>query len=162
MYTLFLRSIFFVSIFFTITYQLKNMLACRELNSLQNGMVLKNIKIFLQVTTTSNIFSGFYVIICYQNVSNFFLTNVDFKGVLSSHFVESVWLDVEELIEERRKKWFKTCIQICIKDCRSCFDYGKYFHFKCAKISQYHRNTLSPKWKCGPLIFFIFIFLNLF
>ena len=33
-------------------------------------------------------------------------------------------------------------------DCRSCIDCGKYFHFKCAKILQYRRNTLSSKCKC--------------
>ena len=43
------------------------MLACRELNSLQNGMILKNIKVFLQVTMTSKILSEFYVITCYVN-----------------------------------------------------------------------------------------------
>ena len=58
---------------------------------------------------------------------------------LSSYFEEASWPEVERLIAEKKK--LSTC-SICSDKCFHMF------HFKCAKITSYHRNTQSSKWKC--------------
>ena len=55
----------------------------------------------------------------------------------------------ETVVEKRRLSTFQLCNAFVYKDCINCDACSCWYHYTCAKVSNYHKSSKSKKWICS-------------